>query len=225
MVEGTQAQAAGRSIRELERLRDDYLVRSSRCCASTTSAPARRCARSKRGCTRTAAKASALPRRDTASAAADCEARRAPRVDRLQRSHDRLALPAGVRRRHGCAVSPRRRRRGLPCRGAHVLHGRERTRRTTRKRGSASAFEVTTRVLSLDRQAPARLSSTVPHERSTLRRDGRADARARRYGDASKAAPIAQPQCATRLEQLQAAHADDSWPAASGRHVGQTRVQ
>src|SRR5437660_4050342 len=26
MVEGTQAQAAGRSIRELERLRDDYLV-------------------------------------------------------------------------------------------------------------------------------------------------------------------------------------------------------
>ena len=102
MVEGTQAQAGGRSIRELERLRDDYLVAIQQVlrqydigAGSTLRALEERLYADRRG---------ARPpcgTRSTGRATATGEAagpNRATGVDRLQRPHDRFALPAGVRR-------------------------------------------------------------------------------------------------------------------------------
>ena len=104
MVEGTQAQAQGRSIRELERLRDDYLVaiqqvlrQSNIGAGATLRALEQRLyadyagAQGERGCRGRHARAA------PGSGAA--------RVDRLQRPHDRFALPSGLRRCHGCAVA------------------------------------------------------------------------------------------------------------------------
>src|ERR1700758_2910441 len=104
MVAGTQAQAAGRSIRELERLRDDYLVAIQQVlreydlgAGATLRALEERLYED--------AAANARPRsglgggRQPRRAAATARDTRAARVDRLQRPHDRCALSAGVR---GC---------------------------------------------------------------------------------------------------------------------------
>jgi carnitine 3-dehydrogenase len=65
MVEGTQAQAAGRSIRELERLRDDYLVAIQQVLRQyDIGAGSTRCARWKSGSTRT------LPAKEAGAGAA-----------------------------------------------------------------------------------------------------------------------------------------------------------
>ena len=107
MVEGTQAQAAGRSIRELERLRDDYLVTIQQVLREHDIGagfhPARARSPAVRGCRpRRGSRA-----RERGTTAACSRHVRAPGVDRLQRPHERVALPAGVRRRHGCAVPAR----------------------------------------------------------------------------------------------------------------------
>ena len=124
MVEGTQAQAAGRSIRELERLRDDYLVTIQQVlrehdigAGSTLRALEARLYADAADHAAAEGPATEQPLRVLGNL-------RAPGMDRLQRPHERVALPAGVRRRHGCVVSARGRRRRLPFLGAHVLHGR-----------------------------------------------------------------------------------------------------
>ena len=118
MVEGTQAQANGRSIRELERLRDDYLVAIQQVlrqfnigAGATLRALEERLYQDSGAAARAALD-------DASGIEAGKPLRldrhvRAPGMGRLQRPHDRFALPAGVRRRHRCAVSGGRRRRRL----------------------------------------------------------------------------------------------------------------
>ena len=110
MVEGTQAQADGRSIRELERLRDDYLVaiqqvlRQFDIGAGSTLRALEERLYQQNGCGGACRGRSPDGHRPRATAAAGRDPR-APGVGRLQRPHDRLALSAGVRRCHRRAVA------------------------------------------------------------------------------------------------------------------------
>ena len=138
MVEGTQEQAAGRSIRELERLRDDYLVAIQQVlrqfdigAGSTLRALEERLyqdagarADARRGA------GERLPRYETVGAAG---------VGRLQRPHVRFPLRPRVRRGHGRAVPPGGHRRGLPQGGPDVLHGREPCQAPRRGQGGRAA--------------------------------------------------------------------------------------
>ena len=110
MVEGTQAQAAGRSIRELERLRDDYLVAIQQVlrqydigAGSTLRALEARLYRDA---------AAAMPRPKGHGAAALRLAGPAG-MGRLQQPHDRFSLFACVWRRHGRDFPASGRRREL----------------------------------------------------------------------------------------------------------------
>ena len=114
MVEGTQAQAGGRSIRELERLRDDYLVAIQQVlrqfdigAGSTLRALEERLYADSGRSGHAAEPCAARPRR----AAAPDRDSSAAGMGRLQRPHDRFALPAGVRRCHRRAAACGRRRR------------------------------------------------------------------------------------------------------------------
>ena len=156
--------------------------RSSRCCEHSTSAPAPRCARSRSGSTRTRGAKRAERRVTGVEPAAARDELGASGVGRLQRPHDRLALPAGVRRCHRCAVSLRRastmptasRTRMFYTAETHVTH-----------QGEAKALEP----LYVD-HARARASTTsactsfiaCTAQRRCARRDRRAALSARRYG-------------------------------------------
>ncbi len=106
MVEGTQAQARGRSIRELERLRDDYLVSVQQVlrqydigAGSTLRALEERLYRD------AAATAAGAGAGDSAATLAARRHGRAARMGRLQRAHDGFPLSAGLRRGDGRALS------------------------------------------------------------------------------------------------------------------------
>ena len=122
MVEGTQAQADGRSIRELERLRDEYLLATQQVLkqfdlgagATLRALEERLYERSGRSA---AAGLDAALEAGSQGPGAHVGHVRASRMDRLQWPHDRLALSAGVRGCDGCAVSLGRRGRCLQAGG------------------------------------------------------------------------------------------------------------
>ena len=121
MVEGTQAQAQGRSIRELERLRDDYLVAIQQVlrqpnigAGATLRALEQRLYVDNAGGGHVQASGSSA-RTGARSGATG--------MDRLQRAHDRLPLSPGIRRCDGRAVPASRNRRGLSQACRYVLHG------------------------------------------------------------------------------------------------------
>ena len=132
IVAQSDEQAAGRSIRELERVRDDCLV------ADHAGAAQRELRRRQR-----ARALRARPVRPRAGPAAGRRRRAAapaprphpPGVGRLQRPHEREPLPAAVRRRDGRPAAPRRRRRRVPGGGRQLLHGRDAPRVPARGAG------------------------------------------------------------------------------------------
>ncbi len=131
MVEGTQEQAAGRSIRELERLRDNYLVAIQQVlrqfdigAGSTLRKLEERLyvdARAKLGATSQGAPVDDVRRRRSAALRND----RTSRVGGLQRPHVGLPLWLRVRRCDGRAVPQRRHRRCRAAQRTDVLHRRE----------------------------------------------------------------------------------------------------
>ena len=154
LVAQSDEQAAGRSIRELERLRDDCLVailqglrtRDAGAGAVLERLRARRCS--------TATPAVHGRRRGAAAAARH---RRRAGVGRLQRPRPREPLPAGVRRRDRRPAAPRRRRRRYLEAGGSYFTVETHLALLAEARAERARCSSTTQVLGPRREAAAPL--------------------------------------------------------------------
>ena len=151
-------------MRELERLRDDNLVALLQALRARRYAAGERPARRTRSRLFEAAPRHSRRRRSDAAASAPRDDCRRPLVDRLQRPHDRVPLPPGVRRRDGRLPPIRRRRRRVPAHGAsaytvesHIRHLHE--------VAALEPLDVETQVLGADEKR-LRLFHTLTHARS-----------------------------------------------------------
>jgi carnitine 3-dehydrogenase len=220
MVEGTQAQAAGRSIRELEQLRDDCLVAIQQVLrqydigagATLRALEARLYADHAQRVVRRAGGAQALPllRGTVRPEWVDYNGHMTD--SRYQQvfgdAMDALYRSVGVDEAYRVA--------------GHMFYTVESHATYHAELRSDAAFTVTTRILVLEAN---RLR--VFHE---VRRD--ADGALVATGEqmhvhvatgAGKAVPIIAP-VHERLQQLHSAQPDQPWPAQAGRHVGQARA-
>ena len=222
LVAQSDAQAAGRTTRELERLRDDCLVSLLQGAARARrrrGRGARRYERALFAARRRGARATPPRRRDRGPAAA---ARRggAARVGRLQRPRAREPLPAGVRRHDRRAAARDRRRRRLPRRGRQLLHRRDAPLPSRAGARGRAALHVETQLLghdekrlhvfhALHRTDDGALVATA--EQMLLHVDTAAEPRrarrARRCSPASRGSPRPTPRCRARAIRPPAARA------------------
>ena len=221
LVAQSDAQAAGRSVRELEAERDDCLVavlQALRSVGVGAGAVVDRYERTLFG--RAEPDEQELQRRPAPHPG---RADRPDRVGRLQRPHQRQPLPGAVQPRRRRLHAPHRRRRGLPDGRPLLLHRREpphlrrpepgRRPRPGRARCSSPRREALPR-LHVDRPARGRRLDTLI---------GTAEHLLLHVDTVANRAVPADAAVLDRLAAVAAAHAGIARPAAAGRHVGQPR--
>jgi carnitine 3-dehydrogenase len=220
MVDGTQAQAAGRSIRELERLRDDYLVAIQQVLRQFDIGA---------GATLRALEARlyADQARESGATSGDV-ASPSPRVRGTVRpewvDYNGHMTDSRYHQVFGDAMDALYRRVGVDeaYRAAgHMFYTVESHATYLAELKAGDAFTVTTRVLSVDAKRLRVLHRLHRGVDAALVATGE-QMHVHVAVEAGKSAPMPPPM-QERLRQMQDAEAREPWPAQAGRSVGQPR--
>ena len=221
MVEGTRAQAAGRSIRELEQLRDDCLVAIQQVLRQYDIGA---------GATLRALEARLYA--DNAKANADGSGDNASTLPRLRGTvrpewvdYNGHMTDSRYQQVFGDAMDALYRQVGLDeaYRAAgHMFYTVESHATYHAELRPGDAFSVTTRVLSIDAKRLRVFHQLYRDVDRALVATGE-QMHLHVATDAGRAAVIP-PELQKRLNKLHVAQVDDPWPAQAGRHVGQARA-